>query len=174
VLLRIARSDDGGAHWAAAVTAESRDRGVRGCARPAPAIAYDADSGYVHLAYFLEPPEGAGVYYEHYMTSMFHAPIPIVFGERPAGVSVAVWHDTVAVAYEDPNRRVSQVVLALSTTSGHLFTIRLPVSGDNVAAHRPAVALSGRRIAVDWLETPSGDDDAGATGRLVARVGRID
>jgi hypothetical protein len=182
VMLRIARSDDDGAHWAAPLTAESRDHGVRGCTRPAPAIAYDADSTVVHLAYFLEPTDGAGVYYAHYMASMFHAPVPIVFGEQPVAVAVAASHDTVAVAYEDPNRRVSQVVIALSTTTGHLFTIRVPVSGEDVAAHHPAVAIVGHRLAVTWRETPARDDDtaeAGAdaghvVGRPVGRTGRIE
>jgi hypothetical protein len=155
--------------------AEGRDTGVRGCARPTPAIAYDADSAVVHLAYFFEPAAGAGVYYEHYMASMFHAPVPIVFGEKPVAVAVAASHDTVAVAYEDPNRRVSQVALALSTTTGHLFTIGIPVSGDDVAAHHPAVAFPGHRVTVAWRETPSGDDDTATNaGRLVARAGRIE
>jgi hypothetical protein len=158
--------------------ADTTDRGVRGCTRPAPAIAYDADSNWVHLAYFLEPATGAGVYYEHYMATMFHAAVPVVYGDRPVAVAVAAAHDTVAVAYEDPNRRVSQVALALSTTSGHLFTIRIPVSGDDVAAHRPTVSLSGDRVAVAWLETPSRDTDDTASGtdagRRVTRSGRIE
>jgi hypothetical protein len=70
---------------------------------------------------------------------------------------------------------VSQVELALSTTSGHLFTIGLPVSGEDVAAYRPAVTVSGNRVAVAWLETPSGDDDAARqAGHRVARAGRIE
>jgi hypothetical protein len=175
VVLHMARSEDDGAHWAAPILAEDRDRGMRGCARPAPAIAYDADSAWVHLAYFIEPTAGAGVYYEHYMGGMFHAPVPIVFGDRPAAVAVAASHDTVVVAYEDPNRRVSQVALALSTTSGHLFTIGLPVSGEDVAAYRPAVTVSGNRVAVAWLEAASGDDDVAVASRhLVARAGRIE
>jgi hypothetical protein len=175
VVLRIARSEDDGAHWAAPIVAEARDRGVRGCARPAAAIAYDADSAWVHLAYFIEAPTGAGVYYEHYMGGMFHAPVPIVFGDRPAAVAVAASHDTVVVAYEDPNRRVSQVALALSTTTGHLFTIGLPVSGEDVSAFRPAVTVTGNRVAVAWLQAPSGGDDVVmASSHLVARAGRIE
>jgi hypothetical protein len=176
VMLRIARSGDGGAHWDAPILAEGRDQGVRGCARPAPAIAYDADSAFVHLAYFFEPAAGAGVWYAHDMASMFHAPVPIVFGDRPAAVAVAASHDTVVVAYEDPNRRVSQVAIALSTTTGHLFTMGMPVSGDDVAARRPAMALSGHRVVVAWRESPSGDDEerAADAGRFVGRTGRIE
>jgi hypothetical protein len=176
VVLRIARSDDAGNSWEPAIAADTTDRGVRGCARPAPAIAYDADSNWVHLAYFLEPTAGPGVYYEHYMATMFHARVPIVFGERAAAVAVAASHDTVVVAYEDPNRRVSQVAIALSTTAGHLFTIGTPVSGEDVAAYRPAVTLSGDRVAVAWLQTASdeGDPAPSDTGRRVTRSGRIE
>jgi hypothetical protein len=175
VVLRIARSDDDGVGWAAPIIAEARDRGVRGCDRPAPAIAVDADSAWVHLAYFIEPAAGPAVYYAHYMAGMFHAPVPIVFGQRPAAVAVAASHDTVVVAYEDPNRRVSQVELALSTTAGHLFTIGLPVSGEDVAAYSPAVTVAGTHVAVAWLERPSGDDAAARqAGRRVARAGRIE
>jgi hypothetical protein len=79
------------------------------------------------------------------------------------------------VAYEDPNRRVSQVALALWTTTGHLFTIGLPVSGEDVSAFRPAVTVSGNRVAVAWLQAPSGGDDvAMASSHLVARAGRIE
>jgi hypothetical protein len=178
VTLRVARSDDDGAHWAAPISADTTDHGVRGCTRPAPAIAYDPDSNWVHLAYFIEPTGGAGVYYEHNMAGMFHAPVAIVYGDRPAAAAVAAAHDTVVVAYEDPNRRVSQVALALSTTSGHLFTIRIPASGEDVAAHHPAVTLAGRRLTVAWRETPSHDDEeTGAAdstaGRLVVRAGTL-
>jgi hypothetical protein len=177
VALRIARSGDDGAHWSAPLSADTTDRGVRGCARPAPAIAYDPDSAWVHLAYFIEPQGGTGVYYEHYMDGMFHAPVAIVYGTRPVAVAVAAAQDTVVVAYEDPNRRVSQVALALSTTAGHLFTIRVPASGEDVAAHHPAVALAGRRVTVGWRETPSHDDEEtgadSSMGRPVVRAGTL-
>ena len=53
--------------------------------------------------------------------------------------------------------------------------VRLVLSGEDVAAYGPAVALSGDRVAVAWLETPSQGDDppTPTSGRLVARVGRI-
>jgi len=188
VRLRLARSSDGGAHWESPRTVDDRDRGTRGCARPAPAVATDPDGAYVHLAYFLEPADGAGVFYQHLMLvagmpPMFHGAVPIVFGERAAAVAVAGAHDTVVVAYEDPNRRVSQVGLALSATAGHLFLVHLPVSGEDVAATRPAVALAGRRVVVAWQESPSADaETAGAApdegppivARWTARLGRIE
>jgi hypothetical protein len=161
-LLRLARSVDGGKHWDAAVTAEERDRSVMGCSRPAPAIAYDADSGYVHLAYYLEPPEGSGIFYEHLMKGMFHAPLVIVYGERPVAAAVSAAGDTVVVAYEDPNRRTPQVMLAISYTAGHLFETRVSASGDDVDARAPDVRLQGGRVVVGWYETGvgRGDDDS--------------
>ena len=161
-LLRLARSVDGGKHWDAAVTAEERDRSVMGCSRPAPAIAYDPDSGYLHLAYYLEPPEGSGIFYEHLMKGMFHAPLVIVYGERPVVAAVSAAGDTVVVAYEDPNRRTPQVMLAISYTAGHLFETRVSASGDDVDARAPSVRVKGGKVTVGWYETGvgRGDDDS--------------
>jgi hypothetical protein len=188
VRLRLAQSTDSGRHWAPARTVDDRDRGARGCARPAAAVAADADGAYVHLAYFLEPGDGAGVFYQHLMlvpgmSPMFHGAVPIVFGERAAAVAVAGAHDTVVVAYEDPNRRVSQIGLAISATAGHRFAVRLPVSGEDVAATRPAVALSGHRVVVAWQESPSVDAETAdaapdegppMVARWTARAGAIE
>jgi hypothetical protein len=157
--LRVARSIDGGKRWETAVTAEERDRSVMGCSRPAPAIAYDPDSGYLHLAYYLEPPEGSGIFYEHLMNGMFHAPIVIVYGERPVAAAVSAAGDTVVVAYEDPNRRTPQVMLAISYTAGHLFEARVSASGDDVDARAPEVHVKGGKVTVAWYETGVGRGD---------------
>jgi hypothetical protein len=161
--LRVARSIDSGKRWETAVTAEERDRSVMGCSRPAPSIAYDADSGYLHLAYYLEPPQGSGIFYEHLMKGMFHAPLVIVYGERPVAAAVSAAGDTVVVAYEDPNRRTPQVMLAISYTAGHLFETRVSASGDDVDARAPDVRVTGGRVTVGWYETGvrgEGDNDS--------------
>jgi hypothetical protein len=158
-LLRVAKSTDGGHRWDKTVTADERDRSVMGCSRPAPSIAYDADSGYLHLAYFLEPAEGSGIFYEHLMQGMFHAPVVIVYGERPVAAAVSAAGDTVVVAYEDPNRRTPQIMLAMSYTAGHLFDTRVPASGDDVDARAPVVRVNGRRVAVGWYQTGVGQSD---------------
>ena len=175
-ILRVARSIDGGKRWEAAVSADERDRSVRGCSRPPPAIAYDADSGYLHLTYYLEPPEGSGIFYEHLMKGMFHAPLVIVYGERPVVAAVSAAGDTVVVAYEDPNRRTPQVMLAISYTAGHLFETRVSASGDDVDARAPDVRVKGGRVTVGWYETGvrgEGDDDSqsGLTAVPVTRQG---
>jgi hypothetical protein len=174
-VLRVAKSTDAGKRWGDAVTAEARDRSVRGCSRPAPAIAYDADSGYLHLAYYLEPPEGSGIFYEHLMNGMFHAPLVIVYGERPVVAAVSAAGDTVVVAYEDPNRRTPQVMLAISYTAGHLFETRVSASGDDVDARAPNVQVKGGRVTVGWYETGvgRGDDDSvpSASAEPVIRQG---
>jgi hypothetical protein len=197
VVLDLARSADDGAHWDTTMVAESRDRGVRGCARPPASIAYDPLSGYTHLAYFLEPATGAGVFYEHLMDmpvagaggapgtapgtasgartlSMFHAPVAIVFGEVPRRTSVAGHGDTVAVAYEDPNRAAPQVALAVSVTAGHTFAPAVPASGDNVEARNPVIGLDRGSVAVAWRESAiraDGAADTAAAGRSVVRTG---
>ena len=164
-LLAAARSDDGGRTWRPPVAVDSLDRGRTGCTRPAPAVAADSASGYVHVAYFLEAPEGAGVFFAHSMErgEMFHEPVPISYGTRPSAVSVAAWRDTVAVAYEDPNGERPRVGLALSRTMGHIFEDRLFVTGTSMAATRPRVAVGAGRLAVAWRE----GDTTGATGLRV-------
>jgi len=153
-LLAASRSDDGGRTWGRTVPIDSLDRGRTGCARPAPAIAADSASGYVHVAYFLEAPEGAGVFFSHSMErgDVFHEPVPISYGTRPSAVSVAAWRDTVAVAYEDPNGERPRVGLALSRTMGHIFEDRMFVTGTTLAATRPRVAVAAGRLAVAWRE----------------------
>ena len=188
VVLDLARSGDDGAHWDTTMVAEARDRGVRGCARPPASIASDPVSGYTHLAYFLEPAPGAGVFYEHLMDLptagaagaparrivMFHAPVAIVYGEVPRRTSVMGHGDTVAVAYEDPNRAAPQVALAVSVTAGHTFAPAEPASGDNVEARDPVIGLDRASVAVAWRESAiraDGAADTSAVARAVVRTG---
>jgi hypothetical protein len=190
VVLDLARSSDDGAHWDTTMVADVRDRGVRGCARPPAAIADDPVSGYTHLAYFLEPASGAGVFYEHLMDliaagtpgarpqriSMFHAPVAIVYGEVPRRASVTGHGDTVAVAYEDPNRAAPQVALAVSVTAGHTFAPAMPASGDNVEARDPVIGLDRASVAVAWRESAiraDGAADTTAVARAVVRTGAL-
>ena len=100
-----ARSEDGGATWAPPVPVDTTDRGVSGCDRPPPSITADAGTGYVHVAYHLRGTEGAGVFFSHSMErgAIYHAPMVIVYGERPAATSVASSGRTVVVAFENPN-----------------------------------------------------------------------
>lgn len=186
VVLRLARSRDDGAHWDTLPPADARDRGVRGCTRAAPAVALDPLSGYTHLAYYLEPADGAGVFYEHLMDlpasggrdtiSMFHAPVGIVYGQGPVETSVAGHGDTVVVAYQDPNAPVPHIALALSVTAGHAFPERMEVSGVGIAASEPVVAIEDDLVAVAWqAEAPalSAEGSTGTVGRRVVRVGVI-
>lgn len=172
VLLRVARSDDAGLSWNAAVTADAMDRGRAGCARPAPYIAADSLNGYVHLVYFLDAAEGAGLFFTHTMErgALFHEPVPIVYGDRPSVATVASRGDTVVVAYEDPNSRMPRLGLALSRLQGHIFEYRLAASDETGEARTPLVAFRGTRLAVAWTATQRG----GATPRTVIRFGSID
>lgn len=191
VVLRLARSRDDGAHWDTLPPADARDRGVRGCARPSPAVALDPLSGYTHLAYYLEPDAGAGVYYEHLMdlprergggrssdtVSMFHAPVAVVYGEGLVETSVAGHGDTVVVAYQDPNVPIPQVVLAVSLTAGHTYLGRTDASGNGIAASDPAVALEDDTVALAWREVVpvpgSAQPSTPPQGRRVVRIGVI-
>jgi hypothetical protein len=143
-----------GAPWEAPVIADSTDRSRRGCGRPPPAIAADARSGYVHVAYFSEPPSGSGVFFAHSMDSAatFHAAVPIVFGNTPSRVSIDAHGDRVAVAFEDPNARQPMVGVSLSATMGHIFERRVTASSPNGRARQPVVRLAGDSVRLWWSE----------------------
>jgi hypothetical protein len=146
--------------------ADSTDRSVRGCGRPPPSIAVDTTNGYVHLAYFAEPASGDGIFFAHSMDSgrTFHSPVPIVFGDTPASVSVASAGDRVAVVYEDPNSSQPMVGVALSRSMGHIFARREIVSSDNERARQPTVDLHGDTVRVWWSDY-SADPRINATRR---------
>ncbi|MDO8501884.1 MAG: hypothetical protein Q7S20_08565 [Gemmatimonadaceae bacterium] len=175
VMLMVSRAErEPGVAWSPPVIADSTDHGVRGCGRPAPAIAADAVSGYVHLAYFAEPTSGAGLFFAHSMDSAasFHSPVPIVYGENPSRVSVAAEGDRVAVAYEDPNAGQPLIGIALSATMGHIFENRLNATSDNGRARQPVVRLAGDSIRLWWREySPSPTVNA---TRPMYRAGRWD
>jgi hypothetical protein len=159
VSLMVSRTTNDSAAWSAPVAADARDAGRRGCERPAPAMAADSATGYVHLAYFLEPAEGAGVWLVHSMEhgAMWHSPVALAFGADPAAASVAAFGDTVAAAFESPNGREGSISVALSNSDGHLIDHTLPwVSGRSVPVEGPRIALRGRWIAVAWVTQRGG------------------
>lgn len=173
VVLVVARraATDGG--WAPPVVADARDRSKAGCRRPAPGIAADAARGYVHLAYYLDAPSGAGVYGGHSMESgtYFHDPVAVVYGDRPVAAAIATSGDIAVVAYEDPNSARPRIAVAISLTAGHLYLQRLEASPSSMRATRPRVAVDGRRVAVAWSAE---EWEQGAQGsRAMARVGTI-
>jgi hypothetical protein len=171
--LRAAHSEDGGRTWSTPTPVDTTDQSVSGCRRTPPAIAADSASGYVHVVFALLGREGPGLFYAHSMDAgaMFHAAVPIFYGDRLGRASVAADGDAVAVAFEDPNSRALRVGLALSRTMGHIFEERLlPISDDNEIASRPMVAVKGRRIAVAWLRGDPSDDRPDA---LAVRTGTL-
>lgn len=168
--LLAAELDSSGQRWSAIATVDSLDRGDSGCARPPPALATDSASGYVHVAYSLWAPEGAGVFFAHAMPGplLFHEPVVVSYGDRPGRVSVAAWGDHVAVAYEDPNARRPRVGLALSRSQGHVFEERLRDWAGPGDASGPRVAMRGSRLALLWERT-----GAGGTTVAMLRLGTI-
>jgi hypothetical protein len=160
VVLSMQHSRDGGATWEAPVAVESRDRGGRGCNRPPPGIFYDPASGYLHLVYFIEASEGAGVFFAHSMDKgkMFHAPVAVVYGNALSDASVAGIGDSVVVVFEDPNATAPRIGIALSRSAGHMFEQRGQATPDDVRAAAPWVALDHGKITV-WWKTP---DQSGA------------
>ncbi|HET8770752.1 MAG TPA: hypothetical protein VFM71_07200 [Gemmatimonadaceae bacterium] len=171
VLLRVARSDDDGATWNPAVTADSTDVGTAGCARPAPFIAADSLNAYVHVVYHLVAREGAGLFFTHTMErgALFHEPVPIVYGDRPSAAAVASRGDTVVVVYEDPNSRSARLGLAISRTQGHIFERRVPASDETGEAHLPRIAVRGTRVAIAWTVTQRGN----GAQRTAVRLGTL-
>ena len=170
VVLSMQRSGDRGASWQGPVAVESRDRGRRGCDRPAPGVFYDPVSGYLHLVYFIEGNDGAGVFFAHSMDKggMFHAPVAVVYGNVPSAASVAGIGDSVVVAFEDPNATTPRIGIALSRSAGHIFEQRGEVTPDDVAAVAPWAVFEKGRITV-WWKLP---DSSGASGdRVGYRIG---
>jgi hypothetical protein len=170
--LLAARSTDGGRSWSAPAPVDTADRGVNGCRREPPAIAADAASGYVHVVYALLAPEGPGLFFSHSMDGgvTFHAPVPIMYGDRLGSTSVASDGDLVVVGFEDPNSATPRIGLAISHTMGHIFEDRVvPVSDDNGIATDPLIAVRGSHLAVGWRQR------ATATGpaALTVRVGTV-
>jgi hypothetical protein len=177
--LLAARSADGGHSWPEIAPVDTADRGSNGCRRPAASVAADASTGYVHVAYTLVAPGAPGVFFAHAMPGrfMFHAPVPIIYGERPGRTSVAASGALVAVAYEDPNGVEPRVGLALSRTLGHTFEHRVRASTGVGAAVEPRVALAGATVAVAWRQGRSVrglvGDAAPVTGPLMVRLGEL-
>jgi hypothetical protein len=170
VVLSMQHSGDQGKTWQTPVEVDPRDRGRRGCDRPAPGIFYDPTSGNVHLVYFIDASDGAGVFFAHSMDKggMFHSPVPVVYGNSPSVASVAAHGDSVVVVFEDPNSTTARIGIVLSQVTGHIFDQRGQVTPDDVLAITPWVALDGNRITV-WWKTPS--DPAGALERVGYRDG---
>ena len=154
-----ALSPNRGATWSPAAPVDTLDRSARGCARPAPAVTIEPRSGYVHVAYWLEAPEGPGVFFSHSMDegATYHAPVPIVYGEQPADVAIAASGDTLAIAYEDPNTPSPAIGLALSKTQGHLFERKgIVASPRGSRAEHPVVGIRGATLLVGWTEPGDG------------------
>lgn len=172
VLLSMQHSRDNGASWDAPVAVEARDRGPRGCERPAPGVFYDSSRGNLHLVYFIEPVTGAGVFFAHSMDkgAMFHSPVPVVYGNTPSAASVVANGDSVVVVFEDPNATAPRIGIVLSHSTGHIFEARADATPDDVPAITPWVTLDHRTITVWWKP---GEDVAGKRGdRVGYRVGR--
>ena len=170
VILSMQHSPNQSKDWQPPVEVESRDHGRRGCDRPAPGIFYDPVTGYLHLVYFIEASDGAGVFFAHSMDKggMFHSPVPVVYGNSPSVASVAGHGDSVVVVFEDPNSTTPRIGIVLSHQTGHIFDQRGQVTPDDVAAIAPWVALDSARITV-WWKTPS--DSAGGIDRVGYRSG---
>src|SRR3954465_13010187 len=158
VVLSLQHSVDAGSSWVTPVEVDARDRGRRGCERPSPGIFYDSASGYVHLVYFIEGSDGAGVFFAHSMDNggMFHSPVPVVYGSAPSVAAVASHGDSIVVVFEDPNSNTPRIGIVLSHTTGHIFEQRAQVTPDEVPAMKPWVALAHDTVTVWWTTPDSG------------------
>ena len=145
VVLSMQRSGDQGRNWQPPIEVESRDRGRRGCSRPAAGIFYDPVGGYVHLVYFIEASDGAGVFFSHSMDKggMFHSPVPVVYGNALSAASVAANGDSVIVVFEDPNATTPRIGIVLSRTTGHIFEQRVEWMSDAVTTRREVATDNG-------------------------------
>lgn len=166
-VLRIARSADAGRTWEKSFAVDTSDISSNGCSRPPPSLTTVGDD--VYVAYSMIAPEGKGVFFAHTMGGMLHSPVAVIYGERLVATAIAAEGDRAIVAYEEPNGTRPQIDLALSSTEGHIFEWHTTASRNVDAGTSPAVALSGREVAVSWLSARAGD----TTGARVVRIGRI-
>ena len=150
--LYAAQSSDGGRTWNTPLSVDTSDVATAGCSRPAPALATVGDDLFV--AYSMAAPEGIGVFSAHTMGGMLHSPVAAIYGDRLVNVAIAAEGDRVAVAYDEPNGTHPRIDVALSATQGHIFESHVTASRSVDDAFEPAVALSGRDIAVSWLLKP--------------------
>jgi hypothetical protein len=148
-VLDAAWSPDTGKTWGISSPVDTSDVSSRGCNRPPASVATSGDD--LHIAYSMIAPEGAGVFFAHFMGSMLHSPVAVIYGERLVATAIAADSERVAVAYEEPNGTRQQIDVALSRTQGHIFESHSVASRDIDAATQPAVALAGQRLAVAWV-----------------------
>jgi hypothetical protein len=123
----------------------------------------------LHTAYSMIAPEGTGVFFAHFMGSMLHSPVVVIYGERLVATAIAAEGDRVAVAYEEPNGSRQQVDVSVSVTQGHIFERHSVASRSIDAASAPAIALAGQHVAVSWTTRRQMD----STGTRVVRTGRL-
>ena len=173
VVLQVARSTDGGSTWGPPVVADGRDHGRRGCSRPPPAILADSATSYVHAAYFIEPIEGAGIWYTHSQErgTVWHQTIGVLYGDEPGAASIASAGDTVLVAYEHPGSGGTRLGLAISRQAGHTFDERMRVVRANGTVREPRIAMRGTRVALAWVEALRSTSSTSVAGRTRVRIG---
>src|SRR5215510_2881635 len=160
-------SRDQGKTWEPPVPVDTLDVSSRGCDRPPPALATSGDD--LHTAYSMIAPEGTGVFFAHFMGTMLHSPVAVIYGERLVATAIAAEGDRVAVAYEEPNGSRRQVDVSISLTQGHIFERHSVASRAIDVATDPSVALNGPYIAVGWMTRRATD----TVGTRVIRTGRI-
>lgn len=165
--LYTASSKDHGQTWSDTAIVDTTNADIHGCERPAAAVTTVGDDLYV--AYSMMASEGTGVFFAHFMSSMLHSPVAVIYGERLVATAIATRGDHVAVAYEEPNGARQQVDVALSVTQGHIFERHETASREVDAAMRPLVALSDHYVAVAWRARNSAD----TSNVLVVRIGRV-
>jgi len=166
-VLYTASSSDGGVVWGTPLAVDTLDVSSSGCDRPPPSVVTSGDD--LHTAYSMSAPEGTGVFFAHFMGSMLHSPVAVIYGERLVFTAIAAEGDHVAVAYEEPNGRRQQVNVSVSLTQGHIFERHTTASRSIDAASRPAVAIRGSNIAVSWITRRPSD----TAGTQIIREGRL-
>ena len=166
-VLYSASSADSGATWGNAVAVDTSDVSSRGCDRPPPSLATVGDD--LQTAYSMSASEGTGVFFAHFMGSMLHSPVSVIYGERLVPTAIAADGERVVVAYEEPNGARKQVDVSMSTTQGHLFDWHVTASRDIDVASSPSVALAGKTLAVSWVTRRPAD----SVGTRVVRVGHL-
>ena len=175
LVLRLARSPDGGITWEEGLTIGGAVPGSSGCRRPPSGLAVDGTTGTVHVAYHGSDGDRTGILARRISRGATRAatraadPDLVAASGTPVLAAVAAAGDTVIVAFESADSGESTVWLAIWTRTPQIPVVVGAVSEPGVRAFAPVAAIRAGQLAVAWIEARRGA--VGPT--VVARVGRF-
>lgn len=165
----VARSDDRGATWGAAVRVHADEWKVDACPHAGPALAVDSGQR-LHVAWWTGKEGAAGAYYarsDDGGKSFQHAtPLGTAEFSQPAHVQLALGDsDVVVAAWDDGTLQTPRIAIRVSRDGGDHFAPARMVSAEGRAASFPVLAVNGTKLTVAWTEQSADYARAAAAAR---------